>query len=192
MVEKRPLTDSELDAALAEAFAAEPTPAFAARLRARIAEEGLSAARPFPYLAATAALGVAVIAFVVVIMIEWRPVVEPRIRVVATSEPDRRAAPGVVPTVTAPPVQRAGVPAGRSWRAPRRWDRDDFQKVRSADVLIPAGEQQALRRLLDRPPTAVLRLAASDASEPVVVGAIVIPPLEIDPLSHEAEEGGHQ
>jgi hypothetical protein len=58
------------------------------------------------------------------------------------------------------------------------------------DVLIPAAEQQALRRLLERPPTAVLRFAPS--AEPITVAAIAIPPLAIDPLLPEGEEGGHQ
>jgi hypothetical protein len=60
------------------------------------------------------------------------------------------------------------------------------------DVLIPAAEQRALRRLFERPPTAVLRFPSPDGDKPVVVAAIAVPPLEIDPLSNEIEEGGHQ
>jgi hypothetical protein len=58
------------------------------------------------------------------------------------------------------------------------------------DVLIPVAEQQALRRLFERPPTAVLRFAQQvDARE---VAGITIPPLNIDPLSPQIEDGGHQ
>jgi hypothetical protein len=62
--------------------------------------------------------------------------------------------------------------------------------LQSPSVLIPVAEQRALRRLLERPPTAVLRFAPS--VEPTAVAAIAIPPLTIDPLSPQVEEGGHQ
>jgi len=62
----------------------------------------------------------------------------------------------------------------------------------TGDVLILAAEQQALRRLFERPPSSVLNLSAILPDEPMEVAAIVIPPLDIKPLVPELEEGGHQ
>jgi hypothetical protein len=198
MVEERrasALTESALDAALADAFGAEPSPDFVARVRRRVAEEGMPAARPVSYLAGAAALGAAVIVFGVV-MIERRPAVEPRARVVATSEPNRPVAPSNAPTVRELAVQRAEAPAerrpGRSPRARRNWGRDEFQNLPPTDVLIPPAEQQALRRVFERPPTAVLRFSSTRSDEPLSLAAVVIPPLTIDSLSPQVEEGGRQ
>src|SRR4029450_2799443 len=70
MVEERrsALTESELDAGLAEALAAEPSPDFAARVRARIADQKVPTTGPFAYLAAAAALGAAGIGFVMLVV----------------------------------------------------------------------------------------------------------------------------
>jgi hypothetical protein len=197
MVEERrahALTDSELDAALAKAFTVEPSPDFAARVRRRLANEEIAVTRPFPFLAATAVLAAAAIVFVVV-MLERRPETEqPRVRVAGMNDRDHNEAPGRTAVVgMAAGVQRALAPVDRhSARPVRNRPNAERRTSESDDVLIPAGEQQALRRLLERPPTAVLRFAQPGSDEPIAVAAIAIPPLDIDPLSHQIEEGGHQ
>ena len=188
MVEERrtpTLTDSELDGVLADVFTSDPSPDFVARVRGRLANEEIAVTRPFSFLAAAAVLAAAAIVFVVV-MLERRPEIEqPSVRVAA---PGRSAAVGM-----AAPVHRAVAPADRrSARQVRNRPNAEPTIAASDDVLIPAAEQQALRRLLERPPTAVLRFAQSDRDEPIAVAAIAIPPLTIDPLSPELEEGGHQ
>jgi hypothetical protein len=188
MVEERrasALTESELDAALAEAFAAEPSLDFAARVRARIADEKVPTTGPFAYLAAAAALGAAVIVFVMLV-IERKPVDESRLPVAAATSSRRPVASRVAPILREP--LQATSPAARPPR--RNRGRGEFQELQSPSVLIPVAEQRALRRLLERPPTAVLRFAPS--VEPTAVAAIAIPPLTIDPLSPQVEEGGHQ
>ena len=60
MVEERSLmTDAELDAALAEAFAAGPSPDFVTRVRERLATEDPDGRRPLPIVAATVTLAAA-------------------------------------------------------------------------------------------------------------------------------------
>ena len=188
MVEERrtpTLTDTELDGVLADVFTSDPSPDFVARVRGRLANEEIAVTRPFSFLAAAAVLAAAAIVFVVV-MLERRPEIEqPSVRVAA---PGRSAAVGM-----AAPVHRAVAPADRrSARKVRNRPNTEPTIGASDDVLIPAAEQQALRRLLERPPTAVLRFAQPEGDAPIVVAAIDIPPLNIDPLSQEAEEGGHQ
>ena len=76
----------------------------------------------------------------------------------------RVAAPGRSTAVgMAAPVHRAVAPADRRTARPVR-NRPNAEPTIAAsdDVLIPAAEQQALRRLLERPPTTVLRFAQSD------------------------------
>ena len=73
MVEERSLmTDAELDAALAEAFAAGPSPDFVMRVRERLATEDPDGRRSLPIVAATVTLAAAAMVFVIV-MLERRP-----------------------------------------------------------------------------------------------------------------------
>ena len=180
MVEERPLSDAELDSALSDAFAVEPSPEFVARLRRRVADEpsGGGHVHAFAVAAAIVAMGVVLL----VVMLQRQPVVEqlpPRIVTAHGGTP-------AVPPAT-PPVAAAAVPVRR-----RNLGRDEFQKLPTSEVLIPMAEQQALRRLFERPPDSVLKLTAGPPDEPMEVAAIVIPPLHIKLLLPEPEEGGHQ
>jgi len=190
MVEEQPLTDAELDAALTEAFADEPTPAFAARVRERLAGEQIAGSRPSGFVAVTLTLATAAIVSTAV-MLERRPADERLpVRVAAASARDNAIHPRDAPVVAAPAAtQREHKAASHSAtsRLPRRTP--ELAHEEPSDVLIPSAEQQALRRLLERPPTAVLRFAPSVET---TVAAIGIPPLTIVPLLPEAEEGGHQ
>ncbi len=185
MVEERrtpTLTDTELDGVLADVFTSNPSPDFVARVRGQLANEEIAVTRPFPFLAAAAVLAAAAIVFVVV-MLERRPEIEqPSVRVAA---PGRSAAVGMAAPIHVAPTDR------RSARPIRKRPNAERTIAASDEVLIPAAEQQALRRLLERPPTTVLRFAQSDRHEPVAVAAIAIAPLTIDPLSPEPEEGEH-
>jgi hypothetical protein len=190
MVEEQSLTDAELDAALTEAFADEPSPDFAARVRERLAGERIAGSRPSGFVAVTVTLATAAIVSTAV-MLERRPADERLpVRVAAASARDNAIHPRDAPVVAAPAAtQREHKAASHSAtsRLPRRTP--ELAHEEPSDVLIPSAEQQALRRLLERPPTAVLRFAPSVET---TVAAIDIPPLTIDPLLPEVEEGGHQ
>ena len=124
-----------------------PSPDFFARVRGRLADEEIAVTRPFPFLAAAAVLAAAAIVFVVV-MLERRPEIEqPRVRVAA---PGRSSAPlGWRPrSHRAVPVARSALCA----TGPQTGRMQGRRSRASDDVLIPAAEQQALRRLLERPP----------------------------------------
>jgi hypothetical protein len=191
MVEDRPLTDSELDTALADAFDAEPSAEFAARVRRRISDQPIGATRALPFLTRVSASVVVAVVFVVVLL-ERTPVEQRRVSVAAA-------------TSTSPAVESSrssavgtGQPSGsrneaheRLARSRRRPQVTQSPESPLRDVLIPAAEQQALRRLFARPPAAVLRLVPS-GDEPVAVSAVAIQALEIDPLSPQADEGEHQ
>ena len=186
MVEERPLTDAELDTALTEAFAVDPSPGFVARVRGQIADQKRPVAG-VACLVAAAALGAA--ALIVTLTIERRPVGESRSPASAAMSSRRPGAPAATPAVRqAPQSSHSAARPARS-NQPNR-SRDKFQNLPSTDVLIPVAEQRALQRLLERPPTSVLRFAPS--VEPTPVAAIAIPPLTIDPLLPEVDEGGHQ
>jgi hypothetical protein len=192
MVEKRPLTDSELDAALTEAFAVGPSPDFVARLCERLASEEISGRRRFPFVAALVTLAAAAIVFVVV-MLDRRPALEQTpTRVAATSEPRTSTAASDTTAAGSPAVAERMSRAALHRAAKSRQVQPIAEEMRDErdHVLIPAGEQQALRRLFERPPTAVVRFTPS--VDPTDVAAIAIPPLRIDPLSPVVEEGGHQ
>jgi hypothetical protein len=178
MVEERPLSDADLDAALTEAFAVDPAPDFVARVRRRVAEEP-RVHRRLQLFGVAASVAAGAIVFVTMTL-EHKPVAEqPPTRKVTAAAPARALPP-------APPV--AAIAATDR----RNRGRDKLQKLPTSEVLIPAAEQQALRRLLERPPKAVLRFPAAVVEEPAEVAGIVIPPLEIDPLSTLVEEGGRQ
>lgn len=189
MVRERRLTDFELDTALNDALTVDPSPDFLARLREKLAGEEISGSRPFPFVLVTVTLAAAAMVFAVV-MLERQIVEQPRVPVAAAIVPGKAIAASDAPVAVAASAQ----PVHETRRRPetsRRLQR--IQRPAPAepgDVLIPAAEQQALRRLLERPPTAVLRFAPS--IEPTAVAAIAIPPLTIDPLSPQGEEGGHQ
>jgi hypothetical protein len=185
MVEEPPLTDAELDAALTEAFAVDPSPDFVARVRGRIADQK----RPVACVAclvAAAALGAA--ALIVTLTIERRPFGESRSPASAMSSRGP-GAPAATPAIRQAPQSSHSAARPARPNQPNR-SRDKFQNPPSTDVLIPVAEQQALQRLLERPPTSVLRFAPS--VEPTPLAAIAIPPLTIDPLLPEVDEGGHQ
>lgn len=189
MAEERSLTDAELDAALADAFAVAPSGDFVARVRTRLAGEETPARRLLPIFAVTVTLA-AVAIVVVVAMLGQRPEVAlPRVREVSAE--GRAVTPGAAVVGIALPDRRAVAKA----RSPAEQPLPARLIERRAasgetEVLISAAEQQALRRLLERPPTAVLRFAPT--AEPTDVAAIAIAPLNIDPLSPQVEEGGHQ
>jgi hypothetical protein len=189
MVEQRPLSDAELDAALSEAFAVDPSPEFVARVRRRVAEDS-SGGRHVPLFAVAAVISAAIV--FVAVMFERTPVDERRPTRVAAAVNRTRATPPDAPVVGAAPRRPVAV----------RTDRDTARRLRATrverrtnpetpDVLIPAVEQHALRRLLERPPTGVLQFSA-DRGDAVVVSEITVPRLNIDPLWHDTEEGGHQ
>ena len=186
MAEERSLSDVELDAALREAFAIEPSPDFVVRVRRRVAD-GSTADISFRLCAIAAAIAVAGIVLVGLLP-QRTTVVEPSpVRMASANERSR----GVPP---APPVT-AVVSDRRTVVAPARHrnrGRDEFHKMPTGDVLISSAEQQALRQLFERPPSSALNLSASLPGEPMEVAAIVIPPLHIKPLVPEPEEGGHQ
>jgi len=186
MAEERPLSDIELDAALREALAVETSPDFIVRVRRRVADEPAAGA-PARLFAIAAPIAVAGIVSVVVLLHRTAVPEQSTARMTTATERSRA-------TLPAPPVV-AAVRAHRVVAVPTRHrnrGRDDFHKMPSGDVLIPAAEQQALRRLFERPPAAVLNLAARRSDDPMEVAAIVIPPLRINPLLPESEEGGHQ
>ena len=190
MVEEQPLTDAELDAALTEAFADEPSPYFAARVRERLAGEQIAGSRPSGFAAVTVTLATAAIVSTAV-MLERQPA-DQRVpaRVAAASTRDNPIPPRDAPVVAAPAATHRGHKAAShpaTSRLPQRTD--ELAHEEPSGVLIPPTEQQALRRLLERPPTAVLRFAPSVET---TVAAIDIPPLTIDPLLPVVEEGGHQ
>jgi hypothetical protein len=189
MVRERPLTDFELDAALNEALIVDPSPDFLARVREKLAGEEISGSRPFPFVLATVTLVAAAMVFAIV-MLERQIVEQPRVPVAAAIVPSKAITASDAPAAVAASAQ----PAHETSRRPetsRRLQRIQVPvQEEPGDVLIPAAEQQALRRLLERPPTAVLRFAPS--VDPTAVAAIAIPPLSIDPLSPQGEEGGHQ
>ena len=179
-------TDAELDAALAEAFASDPSPDFVARVRERLATEDPDGPRSLPIVAVTVTLAAVAMVFVIV-MLERRPT------------PAQTSAQGAVVSDsgshTTTPLPMTTAPTSKAFQRqsatsrPVRLIRQETPGARN-EVLIPVGEQQALRRLLERPPTAMVRLATPD--DPMEVAAIAIPPLRIDPLSSEVEEGGQQ
>jgi hypothetical protein len=188
MVEERSLSDAELDAALSEAFAIDPSAEFVARVRRRVADEPSTDRRVRLFALAAAVCAVATV--FVVIMLKRTPVVEPgAVRTATAVDRTHPALPAAsaVAAVSDRPVARARRASARELRATpveRRTLPD------TPHVLIPVAEQQALRRLFERPPTAVLRFAQQvDAME---VAGITIPPLNIDPLSPQIEDGGHQ
>jgi hypothetical protein len=188
MVEERSLSDAELDAALSEAFAVDPSPEFIARLRRRVADEPSTDRRLRLFALAAAVCAIATV--FVVIMSKRTPVVEPG--VVRTATTDARTHPAL-PDASAVPVV-SDRPAARARRASTRELRAKPVERRTLPdapaVLIPVAEQQALRKLFERPPTAVLRFAQEvDAMD---VAGITIPALNIDPLSPQIEDGGHQ
>jgi hypothetical protein len=176
MVEERLLSDAELDAALHEAFAVDPSPEFVARLRRRVADEP-SGRRHVRLFAVAAVISAVAIVFVAV-MFERAPVDEQRPARVAAAVDRTIATPPDAPVVAAAPRLRAT-------RVERR------ANPVALEVLIPTGEQHALRRLLERPPTGVLQFSA-DRGDAVVVSEITVPLLNIDPLWHDTEEGGQQ
>jgi hypothetical protein len=184
MVEERSLTDAELDAALAEALAEGPSSDFVARVRERLATEDLAGRPSLPFVAAVVTLTITAIVFAIVL--ERRPTpVQTSVRTAGTADSET----GTPATLAATP-ERIAKAAQRS--AKPRLERPVRQEPQNGrdQVLIPSDEQQALRRLLERPPSAVLGFAPKvDATD---VAAIAIPPLSIDPLSSEVEEGGHQ
>jgi hypothetical protein len=191
---RRELTDAELDAALMDAVNARPSPGFITRVREQLADEAMSVARPFPFVAATVALAVAAVVLVIV-MLERRPVAEqPRVLVALANSPNRAVEPSAAPSASqSTRPQRAFEGTGsRPTRSQGRPPAARRRQSPSSDVLIPIAEQLALRRLFSRPPGAVLRLAPSAGDDPVAVSAIAIPPLTIDPLLQPVDEGGHQ
>jgi len=187
MVEERSLmTDAELDAALEEALAAGPSPDFVTRVRESLTTEDPPGHRSFPVVAATATLAAAAMVLVMVVL-DRRPISMPTAaRGALKSESGSR-------TTSSLPVTTARAPSAFQRRSaksrPVRVIRQETHDERN-EVLIPVGEQQALRRLLERPPTATVRLAPS--VDPMEVAEIAIPPLRVDPLSSEVEEGGQQ
>ena len=187
MVEERSLSDAELDAALSEVFAIDTSAEFVARVRRRVADEPSTDRRARLFALAAA---VCAVATVFVVIMSKRTVVEPGAVRTATAVdrthptlPDASA----VAAVSDRPAARARRASARELRAKpveRRMLPD------TPDVLIPVAEQQALRRLFERTPTAVLRFAQE--VDAIDVAGITIPPLNIDPLSPQIEDGGHQ
>ena len=187
MVEERSLmTDAELDAALAEAFAAGPSPDFVTRVRERLATEDPDGPRSLPIVAATVTLAAVAMVFVIV-MLERRPTPAQTSAQGAVVSDSGSHTTTPLPVTTAPTFKAFQRQSAKS--RPVRLIRQETPGARN-EVLIPVSEQQALRRLLERPPTTMVRLATPD--DPMEVAAIAIPPLRIDPLSSEVEEGGQQ
>lgn len=187
MVEERSLiTDAELDAALAEALAAGPSPDFVKRVRERLATEDPPGRRSLPFVAATVTLAAAAMVFVIV-MLDRQPTPLPTPVQGAVRSDAGNSTTSRLPVATA----RASNAFQRQSATlrPVRLIRQETPGGRN-EVLIPVGEQQALRRLLERPPTAMVRLATP--VDPMEVAEIAIPPLRVDPLSSEVEEGGQQ
>jgi hypothetical protein len=189
MVEERSLSDAELDAALSEAFAVDPSPDFVVRIRRRVANEP-SADRHVRFFTVAATV-CAVTAVFAVLTLERTPVVEQRPVPVAKTN-DRVAATPPDAPVVAVRNQPAAAPARRQAGSRLRATPAERRTAPEApDVLIPASEQQALRRLFKRPPIEVLQFAP-DKGDAVVVSEITVPLINIDPLSHDVQEGGHQ
>ena len=187
MVEERSLmTDPELDEALAEALAAGPSPDFVTRVRESLATEDPPGRRSLPFVAATVTLAAAAMVFLMV-MLERRPIPLQPSAQGAVKRDGGSSATSPLPVTTTP---RSNAFRRQSAKLrPVRMIRQETPGG-SNEVLIPVGEQQALRRLLERPPAALVRLATP--VDPMEVAEIAIPPLRVDPLSSEVEEGGQQ
>ncbi len=178
------MTDAELDAALEEALAAGPSPGFLTRVRESLTSENPPRRRSFPFVAATVTLAAAAM---VLVMLDRRPfpMQTPARSALKSDSGSSTTSPLPVTTARAPSAFQRQSAKSRAVRLIRQETHDE-----RIEVLIPVGEQQALRRLLERPPTALVRLATP--VDPMEVAEIAIPPLRVEPLTSEVEEGGQQ
>lgn len=172
MEDRRTVDEGDEEALLARAeadlarwLAIEPSPAFKAGVRRRIAEAPPSAARPlrWPWLAG------AVAGAALVIAIATRP-----------DAPGRPAPTAITPgAVTSRSVPRAGLVPARAARAPAGRLRR-ARPASEAAVIVPSGEA---RRIEDYH-TAVMHVHLS--SLPAPAEELTITPLEIEPLPGSA------
>jgi hypothetical protein len=191
-----PMTDAELDREIAAAVNVEPSPAFVARVRQRIAREAI---RPKWYLSwimgAAAVLAVAVVGAVFLRIDRSKqadlrvphPVIESR-TVAAISElpPDRRSG-RLSPTTN--PRSSAGSGVSRASTG-----MSDFSRT-ALEILIDVREANALRALFAGASVARIdvmplsTITADTGSELTQPAEIVVPPLSIQPLAPEPGEG---
>jgi len=183
-----------VNGAVESLVAGEPSPQFAARFRARIADEPAPAAWPFltwPVFSAGALATAAVLLAVLLIHSPgWnRPAAE---SVASNAAPDVKAAPA--PTNLSPEIAPATPPSAFRRVAPRR--QGDVAAFRF-EVLVPKGQLSAALLLSEaasdgRIDGAQLSALAEKAQKPLEVKALEIAPLEVPGAGDSADSASSQ
>jgi hypothetical protein len=189
-----PMTDAELDREIAAAVNAEPSPAFVARVRQRVAQESERPVWSLSWsLGAACALAFAVVAAMIfrnhpgaqpqpiVLPIDSRPVAA-----VAELQADRRSGRFAASTVRRVPLLRSSSDPVR----PKPDTTDDgpatLIDLREANALRALFAAASVGRIGVMPLSTITADTGSELTQPA---EIVVPPLSIQPLAPEAGEG---
>ena len=176
-----PLSGATLDRELRRVLTVDPSPDFTARVRMRVASETMTSpwwALPWQSGAAIAAVAVAA---ALVIVIGARP------------QPDVRATPQQV--LNTAPSPATSVESEAAAAPPHPAPAHPAPAHRAPEVLVPPGEEQAIRMFAasvwtDQRPAPDATIAAGD--EPLQIAPVDITPLDIEPLPQVAALEGER
>jgi hypothetical protein len=174
-----PKSDDALDREIAGLLSVQPPADFVNKVRSRIARE--PAPKPWLFRPWTVALATTAVAAVMVMIVFWPAETRPTEVPARTAEAVKDPAPVTPPTAARPIANDVSVPFTVGTQKPTKPAK---QQAANLELLIPATESRAIRRLLDGqfgpvPPNFSDISGTQEGSRELVVPQIAIEPVEI-------------